>query len=230
MTDDSFSLSIDQLPGTLPMFPLEGVLLLPRGRLPLDIFEPRYLKLVDDALKEDRLIGMVQPRTADILGREIKIGRHEGGLPEIYTIGCAGRIVSFTETLDEGYEITLEGVCRFEIRDELPLDKGYRRVRVDWSSFEGDMESSTDLQLDRERLKKSVHGFFKLHGIGADWKVVSATSDENLITSLAMGCPFAPNEKQAFLEASDLAERANILISLIEMALLEDTRADLTHH
>ena len=241
MNDGSFDMDFDDLPDTLPVFPLEGVLLLPRGRLPLNIFEPRYVNMVNAALKTDRMIGIVQPRHGGEGGnggeKDNGNGEQEeetdrdgnGSEGPVYKIGCGGRIISFQEAPDNRYEITLKGVCRFETAEELaPLD-GYRRVRPNWEPFAGDVESEPSGHLDRDRFQTSVRQFFDLHGIKADWEVISATTDENLVTSLAMGCPFAANEKQALLEAPGMAERANVLISLIEMALLEDRREDIPH-
>jgi len=239
MSDDSFALDFDHLPDVLPVFPLDGVLLLPRGRLPLNIFEPHYVNMVNAALKGDRMIGMIQPRHGgnggeggnggDGNGAEDEDNGNSGGDGPIYKIGCGGRIVSFQEAADNRYEIALEGVCRFEVAEELAPEDGYRRVRPNWEPFSGDMESEPSDHLDRDRLQGSVREFFDLHGIKADWNVISATTDENLITSLAMGRPFAANEKQALLETPGLAERANVLISLIEMALLENRGEDIPH-
>lgn len=244
MNDGSFDMDFDDLPECLPVFPLKGVLLLPRGRLPLNIFEPRYVNMVNAALKGDRMIGMVQPRHGGNggdgnggnggdgnggNGGEDEDNGGNGGDGPIYGIGCGGRIVSFQEAPDARYEITLEGVCRFEVAEELALEDDYRQVRPDWKPFVGDMESEPSGHLDRDRFQTSVRQFFDLHGIKADWDVISATTDENLITSLAMGCPFAANEKQALLEAPGMAERANVLISLIEMALLEDRSEGIPH-
>ncbi len=221
MNSGSFAMDFSDLPDVLAVFPLEGVLLLPRGRLPLNVFESRYVNMVDAALKSDRMIGMIQPRHGGASGAS--------GDGLLYKIGCGGRIISFQETLDERYEITLEGVCRFETAEELaPLD-GYRQVRPNWEPFAGDMESEPSGHLDHDRIQNSVRQFFDLHGIKADWDVISATTDENLIASLTMGCPFAGNEKQALLEAAGLTERANVLISLIEMALLENKSEDIPH-
>jgi hypothetical protein len=242
MNSGSFTMNFFDLPDVLAVFPLDGVLLLPRGRLPLNVFEPCYVNMVDAALKSNRMIGMIQPRHGGARGdggsggddhgeKNNKNGEDNsngGGVP-LYRIGCGGRIVAFQEAIDKRYEIILEGVCRFQTTEELaPLD-GYRRVRPDWEPFAGDMESEPSGHLDHDRIQNSVQQFFDLHGIKADWDIISATTDENLIASLTMGCPFAANEKQALLEAADLTERANVLISLIEMALLENRNDDIPH-
>jgi Lon protease-like protein len=245
MNSGPFTMDFFDLPDVLAVFPLEGVLLLPRGRLSLNIFEPRCVNMVDAALKSDRMIGMIQPRHGGAGGDggndENSRDSHDKGNNKngdddssgsdglLYRIGCGGRIVSFQETPDERYEISMEGVCRFETAEELATLDGYRRVRPDWEPFSGDMESEPSGHLDHDRIQNSVRQFFDLHGIKADWDVISAATDENLVTSLAMGCPFAASEKQALLEASGLTERANVLISLIEIALLENRNGDIFH-
>jgi Lon protease-like protein len=197
------------LPETLPIFPLSGVLLLPRGRLPLNIFEPRYLSMIEDALGNGRLIGMVQPNTPEI---------SEEPLPPVYHIGCAGRITSFTETEDGRFLISLGGVCRFKIGEELPIQRGYRRVRPEWQSFLTDINEPDDIEIDRDKLFGILRSYFKLQGISADWNAVQSTNNETLVSSLAMICPLEPNEKQALLEAPTLPKRAELLMALLEMA------------
>jgi len=205
---ESFAPSFGELPREIPIFPLTGVLLLPRGRLPLNIFEPRYLAMVSDALAPPRLIGMIQPQE----------GKGDAGEPATYPIGCAGRIISFGETEDGRYLITLTGVARFELREELPLRRGYRRVRVDWARFERDLAApETPADVDRKRLLAALKPYFQRRSIGADWDAVNGMADEPLVAMLAMGCPFAPSEKQALLEADGLAARATLLTALLEM-------------
>ena len=199
------------LPAILPVFPLAGVLLLPRGRLPLNIFEPRYLAMTRDALAGERAIGMVQPSDP----QHSPIGN-----PPIYPVGCAGRITSFAETEDGRFLITLTGTSRFRIREELPLVGGYRRVVPEWGEFAHDLEGEGEPGFDRERLFRSLKAYFDRHRISADWDAVTTTPGERLITSIAMICPFEPSEKQALLEASDLGERARLLTAIVEMAVL----------
>ena len=201
------------LPDILPIFPLTGVLLLPRGRLPLNIFEPRYLAMTRDALGGERLIGMVQPSDPQPDNRG-------GGRtnPPVYPIGCAGRISAFAETDDGRYLLTLTGVSRFRIRQEVPLLSGYRRVRPDWQPFERDLDTSTGTEFDRDRFIRGLKSFFNHRQISADWEAIEKAAGEHLINSIAMLCPFAPSEKQALLEAPDLDERARRLIALVEMA------------
>ena len=218
MTADSPQSSQQILPSVLPIFPLTGVLLLPRGQLPLNIFEPRYLAMVDDTLGQDgmrgRMIGMVQPQeAADEANQEN---------PAVYETGCAGRIVSFSETGDGRYHIVLLGVSRFKILEELELKRGYRRVRPAFDSYSRDL-SVEDVSLpERDKRLKIVQSYFSLNKIEADWSSVEGAPDEPLVTSLSMLCPFAPSEKQALLECSSLQERSALLISLMEMAVHEN--------
>ena len=199
--------SLADLPASLPIFPLTGVLLLPRGRLPLNIFEERYLAMTEDALKGDRLIGMVQPQE----------GAGDAGTPPVYRTGCAGRMTSFSETDDGRYLITLTGLARFDIRRELPQEELYRRVVADWQPYGGDLADDA-APIERERLLTALKPFFRRHNIAAEWQAVAKTPDERLVTTVAMAAPFAPSEKQALLEARDLAERARLLTALVEMA------------
>jgi Lon protease-like protein len=221
-----------ELPATLPIFPLTGVLLLPRGKLPLNVFEPRYLNMVRDALASDRMIGMVQPREDD---PTTLTGPPEGAapmarLPVVYPTGCAGRITAFSETDDGHFHITLTGVARFEIREEVPTLRGYRRVVPDWDRYRADL-ADDDATIDRPRLLTALKAFFKLNDIAADWDSITATPDERLVTSLAMICQFAPSEKQALLEARDLGERSRVMTALVEMAVLgRATAGDTARH
>ncbi len=206
-----FTTEFDELPPSLPIFPLNGVLLLPRGVLPLNIFEPRYLSMVDAALSGHRLIGMVQPTDAES-------GHSPQGQPPIYRTACSGRITSFDETEDGRYLITLTGVCRFHITGETLANGGYRVADADWSAFAGDY-GDCPVDLDRKRLAAALGAYFHQHEISADWEAIDETPDERLITSLSMICPFGPTEKQALLEAPTLAERAEMMMSLVEMAV-----------
>jgi len=206
------------LPDILPIFPLTGVLLLPRGRLPLNIFEPRYLAMTRDALGGERLIGMVQPSDPQ------DDGRGGGGLnPPVYPVGCAGRVTQFSETDDGRFLITLTGVSRFRIREELPLLEGYRRVVPDWHPFAHDRERAGKPTFDRDRLIRGLKSYFAQRQIQADFEAIEKAPGEYLVTSLAMACPFAPSEKQALLEAADPDERARLLTTLVEMAGIEPT-------
>ena len=206
------------LPDILPIFPLTGVLLLPRGRLPLNIFEPRYLAMTRNALGGERLIGMVQPSDPQ------DDNRGGGGPnPPVYPVGCAGRVTQFSETDDGRYLLTLTGVSRFRIREELPLLDGYRRVVPDWRPFAHDRERPGKPEFDRERLIRGLRSYFVQRQIQADFEAIEKAPGEYLVTSLAMACPFAPSEKQALLEAVDPDERARLLTTLVEMAATEQT-------
>src|SRR5262249_12235446 len=167
------------LPPIIPIFPLAGVLLLPRGRLPLNVFEPRYLAMTDDAIAGDRLIGIIQPSVERPLGAE----------PPIYPTGCVGRITSFAEE-DGRYLITLTGVSRLDVRKDWLTPRGYRLVTPDWAAYARDFDETPNGGIDRIRLIAGLKVFFKRHGIKADWNTVADTPDERLVTSLAMICPF----------------------------------------
>ena len=216
MSPNPFDPTFDQLPEIVPIFPLTGVLLLPRGKLPLNVFEPRYLAMTEDALSGNRMIGIIQP--SDPLSR--------ASVPPVYPIGCAGRITSFSETDDGRYLITLTGVCRFETVRELPIVRGYRRVDVSWERFAADLEESGPALFDRARLVEGLRTYFKIQGISANWDAVESTPDERLVTSLAMICPFEPSEKQALLECGSLSERASMMVAIIEMSVLDKRGGD----
>ena len=207
------------LPDILPIFPLTAVLLLPRGRLPLNIFEPRYLAMTRDALGGARLIGMVQPNDPAEGGPGIDNRMN----PPVYPIGCAGRITQFSETDDGRYLLTLTGVSRFRIQEELPILSGYRRVVPDWRPFAHDQSPPADPGFDRARLIRGLKSYFTGRQISADWEAIEKAPGEHLVTSIAMACPFAPSEKQALLEAADPDERARLLTTLVEMAALKPT-------
>ena len=199
------------LPEVLPIFPLVGVLLLPRARLPLNIFEPRYLAMTRDALGGERLIGMIQPSDPTVGGMN----------PPVYPVGCAGRITQFAETDDGRFLITLTGVSRFRIVEELPLLSGYRRVIPDWTRFAPDRDIPDAPHFDRARLIRGLKSFFDQRQLSADWTAIEKAPAEQLIASIAMACPFAPSEKQALLEAADLEQRAALLTGLVEMAAIQ---------
>lgn len=195
--------SLDMMPGTIPVFPLPGVLLLPRGQLPLNIFEPRYLAMVDDALKGDRIIGMIQPR--------------DNG--NLYETGCAGKITEFNETADGRYLITLTGLCRFKIDKEIEQANGYRRVVPGWSSFSHDFDEIACLDIDRVNMKKMLCEYFRMNGIECDMDAIDGVADERLITCLSMICHFDTGEKQALLESRCCRERAEKFMAIIGMAV-----------
>jgi len=207
-----------RLPETLPIFPLPETLLLPDGRLPLNIFEPRYMAMVRDAMAGARAIGMIQPREAV---RDV-------GAARVYGTGCAGRIVGFEETDDGRYLIELRGIARFDVVEELPPHNGYRRVRADYTRFRRDTQDDETL-VDRDRLLSTLGSYLDAAGIEGDWDVIEEADDAPLVTSLAMMCPFSAPEKQALLEAATLAERASTMTTLMEMALHAPDASDARH-
>ncbi|MCR8724959.1 LON peptidase substrate-binding domain-containing protein [Frigidibacter sp. ROC022] len=209
------------LPEIIPLFPLPGVLLLPRARLPLHVFEPRYLAMVDDCLKTpDRLIGMVQPR-------QPAPGTDPGN--GLQSIGCAGRLTGFSETEDGRYMISLTGVSRFRIRGLVDGFTPYLRAEVSWDGFERDRgKSETDPGFDREAFLSLLGRFFARHELGTDWDSLRQADDELLINSLSMLAPFEVEDRQALLEAPSLTTRRETLVALIEFALHSDGHSEET--
>ena len=201
-------IGFDQLPRTIPLFPLAGVLLLPRGNLPLRMFEPRYLAMVGDVMERDRLIGMVQPADPEDQARA----------PVTYKAGCAGRITSHKETPEGHLLISLTGVCRFSIVDELSPNKGYRRALVSYARFRRDLDPDNAELVDRGSLFAALREYFSVHGMDTDWGALERFPEEALVTSLAMMCPFEPREKQALLEAGTLQDRLAVLTTLLELS------------
>jgi Lon protease-like protein len=200
--------SIDELPQTLAIFPLSGVLLLPRGQLPLNIFEPRYLAMVDTALSGSRLIGMIQPLESE----------EDAAKPRLAAVGCAGRIVSYRETDDGRVLITLLGLCRFRVAEELHAMTPFRQVRADYAPFLDDMAEVLPTHFPRERLAAALKDYLARRELKADWGSVMSAPADVLVNSLAMLCPFEPAEKQALLEAPGWQERIATLVALLEMA------------
>lgn len=203
--------SLADLPDNIPIFPLPGALLLPRARLPLNIFEPRYLAMLDDTLKTThRLIGMIQP----IVMPE---GKASGRL---HQIGCAGRLTSFQETEDGRYLITLSGVSRYRIVEQVEGFSPYRRANVEWATFERDLgRAEADTDFDRAAFLKVLGRFFETAQLSSDWDSLKEADVELLINSLSILCPFDPEEKQALLEAPALSNRRETLVTLMEFAL-----------
>jgi len=201
-------ISKTDLPDVIPVFPLPGALLLPRARLPLHLFEPRYLAMLDDVLKtSNRLIGMVQPYETPGGGR-------------LHTIGCAGKVTAFSETEDGRYMITLSGASRFRIMEEVEGFTPYRRCKVNWSGFDADLgPSEKDPGFDRDTFMKALGKYLTDNGLSTDWESLGEAEDELLINSLSMLCPFEPEDKQALLEAPSLTTRRETLMTLIEYAL-----------
>jgi Lon protease-like protein len=211
-----FHLRMGDLPEEFPIFPLPGALLLPRGRLPLNIFETRYLAMTEDALGAGRMLAMIQPDTSKV--------PLQGG-PALFSVGCLGRLASFSETDDGRYLITLLGVVRFTILNELPIRRGYRRVRGDFSRFKADLDPPADppqIGVAREAVLTALRGYFAHSGFDANWDAIGRMPDDALVTTLCMVCPFEPAEKQALLEAETDADRAAILLTLLQMGAADD--------
>ena len=199
------------LPDVIPVFPLPGALLLPRGQMPLNIFEPRYMAMIDDALRGDRIIGMIQP---DV--------RHTGSIerPVLYKIGCAGRITQLAESGDGRYLIELTGISRFEVLEELATSTAYRKCRVNFGRFADDfIARKGEDAVDREALLRALRDFLKANKLSADWQGIDKAPNEALVNALAMMSPYGSAEKQALLEAKDLKSRAEILVAVTEIEL-----------
>ncbi|MFV0492750.1 MAG: LON peptidase substrate-binding domain-containing protein [Pseudorhodobacter sp.] len=199
------------LPDTIPVFPLPGALLLPRARLPLHIFEPRYLQMTEDVMKTPaRLIGMVQPRD----------GHADHEEPALHAIGCAGRLTGFSETDDGRYMISLTGVSRFHLQQEVAGFTPYRRCTVNWNSFDKDLgNTEEDSDFDRPAFLNLLARYFKAMELSTDWSSLKEAETELLINSLSMLCPFEAEDKQALLEAPSLQKRREILVTLMEFVL-----------
>jgi uncharacterized protein len=212
----SFEPGFADLPRTMAIFPLTGALLVPGGRMPLNIFEPRYLAMTRHALSQpDRLIGMVQPKQ-----RGIERKSDADFQPEVESVGCAGRIIAFEETDDGRYQITLSGLIRYKIRNELVRDAGgFRLVEPDFAPFAGDIAQGDYALTGRARFIATLKGYFETRSASVDWKAIDAMPDRQLVISLAMLCPFSPDEKQALLECRDLVQLGEMLLALFELAV-----------
>ena len=214
-------ISVADLPATIPVFPLEGVLLLPRTQLPLNIFEPRYLQMVDDVLRGSRIIGMIQPED----------GEHDAasGEPSLMKVGCAGRLTSYTETPDGRLMITLTGIARFRITRELDAMTPYRQCAVDFEEFADDLKPEHDAEkVSRDRLLEVLKEYLDASGLQADWRAIKLSTNESLVNSLSIISPYGPREKQALLEARTLEDRNQMLIALTEIALQQGTSSENT--
>ena len=200
------------LPEVIPVFPLPGALLLPRGQMPLNIFEPRYLAMIDDALRDGhRLIGMIQPDVAHGAGADT---------PPLFKIGCVGRITQLAESGDGRYLIELTGVARFRVEEELPVKTEYRQCRVAYAPFTDDfIARKGEEKVDREAVLNALRAFMKANKLQADWEGIDQAPNEALVNALAMMSPYGPPEKQALLEAPDLRTRAELLVAITEIEL-----------
>ncbi|SFJ04773.1 hypothetical protein SAMN05216304_104247 [Bosea sp. OK403] len=201
----------EDCPLVIPVFPLAGALLLPRGQMPLNIFEPRYLAMVDDAIRTHRVIGMIQP--------EPETGRQTGE-PGLLQVGCLGRITQFAETGDDRYVLTLTGISRFRIVEELSVSTAYRQARISYDDFLIDFTARAgEDEVDRNGLLKALRAFAKANELKIDWKGVNEAPNEALVNALSMMCPFGPREKQALLEAPSLKNRAEVLVAITEIEI-----------
>jgi Lon protease-like protein len=199
------------LPGQIPVFPLSGALLLPAGQMPLNIFEPRYLAMVDHTMTTDRIIGMVQPRFNQ---------SDRSAIPQLEDVGCAGRIVQFAETGDGRYLVTLAGICRFQILQETEVNTPFRQCNVSTAAYADDFNPKKgEDAVDRESLLQAFRHYLVANDLEADWESVNEASNASLVTALAMMAPAGPAEKQALLEACDHKSRAELLIAITEIAL-----------
>jgi Lon protease-like protein len=215
-------IDIAALPSTIPLFPLPGATLLPRCSLPLNIFEPRYLKMVSDVATSHKLIGMVQPLH----------GVLDGEKPELFSIGCAGRIEHMQNTDDGRVELMLRGVARFVLATELETTTPYRQALVDFEPYEDDLDTPEhNSNINRSTLLTSLADYLEKRGLSADYSGIEGAPDEILVNTLSMIIPFVPSEKQALLEAGDIKARNDMLLSLLEMASASYSSApDIEHH
>jgi uncharacterized protein len=211
---------LSALPEELPVYPQAGAVLLPRARLPLNISEPRDRAMVEDALGKGRLVGMIQPMTEEEMEN-----------PPLYSVGCAGRITSFNEIDDGRLLIVLTGMCRFKVLSEMPKTRPYRIIKPEWTPYLADLGETDPALVDRNRLIDLMRIFFKKNAISVDWSVVKNAPDDILLPTIVMICPFAPNEKQALLEAESFAKRAEMLMTLLEIAAMpqKESEAELRH-
>lgn len=201
------------LPDRIVIFPLAAALLLPDGRMPLNIFEPRYLKMIDDVLAGNRIIGMIQPR--------LDGAKRDDGEPELCDVGCCGRLTSFSESGDGRYLVSLQGICRFRVFEELPVKTPYRQCLI--NPFAADLDPAAgEEEVDREQLLKAFRNYLDANGMEADWESVSRAENGTLVNALSMMSPYGPAEKQALLEAPDLKTRSETLVAITEMALARD--------
>ena len=213
-----FTPNIEDLPSVIPLFPLSGAVVLPHGQLPLNIFEPRYLSMVFDALAGSRLVGMVQPLHGE-----------KGNCPDLHCTGCAGRIVSFSETRDGRILLVLSGVSRFDVEDELELYRGYRRAKISWSRFTHDLDDE-EIDIDRDRLLSLAKSYLKSRQLVIEWDSLDGLELPELVDTLASSLPFSSREKQGLVEALVIQDRCELLSALCEFAVEHLTQGeDRTH-
>lgn len=207
------------LPSLLPVFPLSSVLLLPGCRLPLNIFEPRYVQMFEEAAAGEGMVGMIQPLDEDDEDDKGNEG-NEGNDQHLQRIGCAGRILRMQASGDGRYVVALEGVSRFEVVREIASDRLYRIIEPSWTRFASDLDNPVSGRVDREELIANVRAYFDVRGLEANWRTIDDSDDEELVNALSMVCPFLPTDKQLLLEAIDITERGKLVIALMNMAVL----------
>lgn len=205
MSDNPYAPDFEDLPEIMPVFPLHGVLLLPKGQLPLNIFETCYLSMIEDAMRGRRMIGIVQPERPQS--------------KKLYRTGCAGKITSYQETDDGRNLVTLTGICRFNICEELNTTTVYRQIVPDWKPFRGDLKKDGCTKIDRDRLVGLLKSYFEMHDLTCSWDHIDKAPDEKLITCLSMICPLEPTEKQVLLEAMTCTERGEKFLAMLEIAV-----------
>lgn len=210
MSDVQYKTKFTDLPDVLPVFPLEGVLLLPGGQLPLNIFEDRYIAMIDDALASNRMIGIIQPKPDHVL---------QSGIRDLQTVGCMGKITQFNHLPDDRYTVLLRGMWRFDIKEELSQRNGYRQVMPIWSAYAGDITIPTCLGIDRDKLCALMKIYLEKNNLEVDCAQFENTGDTQLITALSMICPLPPIDKQALLEAPCCKTRAEMFMAILEMAV-----------
>ena len=209
--------NISDYPKNIPIFPLGGVLLLPKSRLPLNIFEPRYLKMIEDVLStEHRYVGIIQPKSNNNDFRDTK--------PKFNNVGCVGRLINFTETEDSRYLITLSGVSRFNYIKKIDTFKPYIKAEVDWGNFKNDsMLEKLPSSFNIDEFHEVIYKYFKITNLQTDWESLKKADDELLVNSLSILCPFENDEKQALLEAKTINDRVKVLTTLMEMSIKAET-------
>jgi uncharacterized protein len=202
--------AISELPTVIPVFPLPGILLLPHAQLPLNIYEPRYMAMIDETIRSERIIGMIQPSDS---------GSNLRGKPTLQPVGCAGRITQFAESGDGRYLLSLTGCARFRVLEELETLTSYRQCKVDYGEFSTDLVDANDEEFDRKIVVDSIREFSRVKNMRIEWRDIDKASNAMLINAMAMMGPFGSAEKQALLEAPDIKTRAETLVAIIELEM-----------
>lgn len=220
----NFHPAFENLPNQLALFPLPNVLLLPEQILPLNVFEDRYIQMFEDVMAQGRMLGLIQPRKPN--EEEMKTQVVSGHAP-LFETGCMGRVTQFEETSDGRFSVQIRGVCRFKIIEEVTDEREYRQANVAWEGYKGDLINleKAIIDLDTKKLVDLLRQYFKVSGMNMDMGVIENMPLAHLVSALAMICPFGPMERQAMLEVGTLQERGEMLVTLLEMAVLNDTHA-----